>query len=92
MLTEITKPTSDTKLVNVYLRTGIEVAQEGEVTLSTTGADQVALWIDGEKVEGKTVFAPKLTAGNHQVLIRLDAKSIPAKFRLVSRDVTFAAE
>ena len=68
------------------------MAQDGEVTLSTTGVDKVALVIDGEKVEGEAVFSHKLAAGSHKVLIRLDGKSIPTKFRLVSRDVTFAAE
>ena len=91
-LTQITKPAAGTELASVYLRTGIEVAQDGEVTLSTTGVDKVALWIDGEKVEGEAVFSHKLAAGSHKVLIRLDGKSIPTKFRLVSRDVTFAAE
>ncbi|MEO2040255.1 MAG: HEAT repeat domain-containing protein, partial [Pirellulales bacterium] len=75
--------------VGVYLKTDIEVATDGDVTLSANGADSADLWVDATPVEGITNFTTELTAGKHTVVIRLDGKKLPASFRFVSRDVTF---
>ena len=91
-LLTMTAPPRNISLVNIYLRTRIEVAKDGEVTLSANGPDKAALWIDGEPVDGETSFTTNLSAGEHTVLVRLDAKAVPQSFRLVSRDVTFATE
>jgi putative heme-binding domain-containing protein len=79
-------------LVNVYLKTHVSLARDGQVTLSIPGVDTAALWVDGIQVNGKSAFVTQLTAGKHVVLLRLDARSLPATFRLESRDVTFATE
>ena len=73
----------------VYLKTDIEVATDGDVTLSANGADAADLWVDAMPIEGDTNFTTELTAGKHTVVIRLDGKKLPASFRFVSRDVTF---
>ena len=78
--------------VNVLLRTRIEMATDGAVTLSANGADTADLWVDAKPVEGDTNFTTQLTAGKHTVIIRLDGKKLPASFRFVSRDVTFLTE
>ena len=75
--------------VGVYLKTDIEVATDGDVTLSANGADAADLWVDAMPVEGVTNFTTELSAGKHTVVIRLDGKKLPASFRFVSRDVTF---
>ena len=75
--------------VGVYLKTDIEVATDGDVTLSANGADAADLWVDSMPIEGDTNFTTELTAGKHTVVIRLDGKKLPASFRFVSRDVTF---
>ena len=77
---------------DVYLKTNVEVATDGAVTLSANGADTADLWIDARPVEGDTNFTTELTAGKHTVVIRLDGKKLPASFRFVSRDVTFLTE
>ena len=75
--------------VDVYLKTDIEVATDGGVTLSANGADAADLWVDSMPIEGDTNFTTELAAGKHTVVIRLDGKKLPASFRFVSRDVTF---
>ncbi|MDO7714551.1 MAG: hypothetical protein MUP93_06720, partial [Pirellulales bacterium] len=75
--------------VGVYLKTDIEVATDGDVTLSANGADAADLWVDAMPVEGVTNFTTEISAGKHTVVIRLDGKKLPASFRFVSRDVTF---
>ena len=79
-------------LVNVYLRTTVEAAKDGRATFSVTGPTKVDFWVDGKPVKGDRSFAVNLTAGKHTVLIRLDAKAIPAQLRIKSRDVAFATE
>ena len=78
--------------VDVFLRTHIEMATDGAVTLSANGADTADLWVDAKPVQGDTNFTTQLTAGKHTVVIRLDGKNLPASFRFVSRDVTFLTE
>jgi putative heme-binding domain-containing protein len=75
--------------VGVYLKTDIEVATDGDVTLSANGADTADLWVDSMPIKGDTNFTTELAAGKHTVVIRLDGKKLPASFRFVSRDVTF---
>jgi hypothetical protein len=75
--------------VGVYLKTNIEVATDGDVTLSANGADAADLWVDSMPIKGDTNFTTELAAGKHTVVIRLDGKKLPASFRFVSRDVTF---
>ena len=91
-LAEMTVPPRYTSLVNVYLRTEIEVANNGEVTFGLNGPNKAALWVDGNRVDGETSFKTNLKAGNHTVLVRLDAKALPTTFRLASKDVSFATE
>ena len=91
-LAKMTEPPRNISLVNVYLRTGIEAAKDGDVTISVNGPDKAAMWIDGKRVDGTTSFKTNVKAGKHTVLVRLDGKAIPTAFRLVSRDVTFATE
>ena len=42
--------------VGVYLKTDIEVATDGDVTLSANGADAADLWVDAMPIEGDTNF------------------------------------
>lgn len=52
--------------------------------------DQSAGSDDGhDRSNQSTSFTPTLTAGQHSVLVRLDARSLPKTFRLESDDVAF---
>ncbi len=91
-LIAMTLPPPNISLVNVYLKTQIEVSSDSQVTLITHGPEKAALWIDSQRVDGSTSFTTKLAAGKHTVLVRLDAKALPAAFRLTSPDIRFATE
>jgi putative heme-binding domain-containing protein len=90
LLLERTRQPINIALVHVYLKTRIEVAQAGEVTL--TVPSKADLWIDGHAVDGETSFTTELAPGRHTVVIRLDARDLPPEFRLESDDVAFIAE
>ena len=79
-------------LVNVYLRTQVEAAKDGNVTLAVTGPTKADLWIDGTPVKGEREFTTHVKAGKHTVLVRLDAKVLPSQVRLKSRELSFATE
>ncbi len=82
-------------LVNIYLRTQVSVANDGEIRLAVDSSKPVAMWIDGKRVEltdDGTADGLKLAAGEHTVLLRLDARDIPEVLRLQSNDVAFATE
>jgi putative heme-binding domain-containing protein len=91
-LKEMTKPSFNISLVNVYARTEVEASRDGPVTFAVDGVDKASLWVDGKPVDGKTKFEADLTAGKHTVLVRLDGRSLPEAFKLRSKDVTFATE
>ncbi|QDT08303.1 PVC-type heme-binding CxxCH protein [Planctomycetes bacterium K23_9] len=91
-LAKMTEQPRHISLVNVYLRTTVDVASDGGVTIDVTGPDKAALWVDAKRIEGENSFKTNLKAGTHTVLIRLDAKALPEAFRLVSRDVSFATQ
>jgi len=79
-------------LVSIYLRTRVSAAKDGRVMFSVTGPNRVELWVDGRKLQGDMNFNADLKAGDHTVVIRLDARDVPAQLRLKSRDVAFATE
>ena len=91
-LAQIMKTSASESPTHVYLRTNIELAGDRKVTMSVSGADTADFWIDGNQIDGKTIFTSNLASGKHTVLIRLQAMNLPTSFRLVSRDVTFATE
>ena len=91
-LKEMTKTPFNISLVNIYLRTKVQASNDGAVTFNVKGPKSADLWIDGKPVEGDTTFKSDLTAGDHTVLVRLDARDVPENFQLRSSDVSFAVE
>lgn len=91
-LDALTTMPQNTSLVNVYLRSGFMLANDGRVTFRIDGIAKVALWIDAVRVEGTSTFVSQLKSGKHTVLVQLDARSFPTKLRLESRDVAFLTE
>lgn len=91
-LDALTTMPRNTSLVNAYLRTGFMLVNDGQVTFRIDGVAKAALWIDAVKVEGTSTFVSQLKSGKHTVLVQLDARSLPTKLRLESRDVAFVTE
>lgn len=92
VLRQMTRQPINIALVNVYLRTTVDVPRSGPVQLAVGGVDKAALWIDGARIDGDSEFRTELEAGRHTVLVRLDGRDLPETFRLSSADVMFASE
>lgn len=92
VLKEMTKQPINISLVNVYLRTQVEVPQDKQVTFTVQGAQSPKLWVDGQQVTGEQEFTTELSAGKHTVLLRIDGRQFPETLRLESKDVRFLAE
>ncbi|MFK7734657.1 MAG: PVC-type heme-binding CxxCH protein [Pirellulaceae bacterium] len=76
-------------LVNVYARTRIQANSPKLAKFAASKA--TAMWIDGRPLTQNEsgVFSGKIEAGDHVVLVRLDARDLPKNFRLESQDVAF---
>jgi putative heme-binding domain-containing protein len=71
----------------VYAATQLQIPKNGMVHLQLSGADGCAEWVDGKPVKaGQT---PELSAGNHVIVVKLDAAKLPEGIRLESPDGTF---
>ena len=88
----LTKQQFNISLVNVYARTEISIANAGTAEFVIEGPSRVEFWIDGRSIKGKNRFQADLKAGDHTVLVRMDARNLPQQFTLRSSDVTFAVE
>jgi putative heme-binding domain-containing protein len=71
----------------VYAAAQLQVPKDGVVHLELTGADGCAMWVDGTLVS--TGKPPELTAGNHVIVVKLDASKLPDSVRLETPDATF---
>ena len=76
-------------LIGLYAAAQIQVASDGATTFTFAHAPD-ALWLDGKpmtKVGSK--FTADLSSGTHTLVVRLDAKKLPAALRLESSRGTF---
>ncbi|MEL6105768.1 MAG: PVC-type heme-binding CxxCH protein [Planctomycetota bacterium] len=75
-------------LVNLYLRTRVEVASDSDVRFEIEGAKAVKVWVDGQ---GATPIADtvKMPAGKHTVLFQIDARGLPESIAVRGEKVTF---
>ncbi len=96
-VTAMTVQPVNISLVNIYARTTISSAAGGLAKFTVNAEEPLALWIDGESVAAKTVdratvFETELQSGSHTLVLRFDARELPARLSLTSPDVTFATE
>ncbi len=99
-LSQITSLPRNIALVHIYARTTVEVAKDTQATFVVEGSSRYACWLDGKAIvpgESKgpdsantTTFTADLSAGQHTVLVRIDAKEVPDALLIRSGDVTFA--
>ncbi len=98
MLAEVTKQPINISLVNVYLLTRFTTTTAGEIEFEFVGGENhsvTAAWVDGASVkplptQGNIVTA--LDAGEHVLVIRLDARALPDSFRLRSGQAIFQTQ
>ena len=89
---EMTRQPVNIGLVNVYLRTEVQATAAGDATFTVEGPAKSALWVNGKRVKGESIFKAKLAAGKSTILVRLDPRALPDNFKLKSSDVSFSFE
>ena len=89
-LEALTKPPRNISLVNIYLRTQVEVGSPTVAELSIDNVDRAKLWIDG-KPAGAIGELVKLSPGRHTVLLQIDARDLPDDITIRSEQVTFVS-
>lgn len=90
-LQALTAQPKNIALVNMYLRTKVEVGSDTTATFTLENLDRANVWVDGQPVG--TIGDPlHLSAGKHTLLLQIDARDLPESITLSSEDVTFIAE
>ena len=90
-LQALTAQPRHTSLVNIYLRTQIEVGSDTAATFSIDNLDRANVWIDGQPA-GTIADPIKLSPGKHTLLLQIDGRGLPESIAIRSEDVTFVSE
>ncbi|MDB6054057.1 MAG: hypothetical protein JWN25_1580 [Verrucomicrobiales bacterium] len=86
-LKEVFPANLNTSLTGIYAAARFSVSRNGENAFDFNGSGSTGIWVDGKEViDLKHV---SLTAGEHTLVIRFNAKSLPARFRVASEGATF---
>ncbi|WP_161604627.1 PVC-type heme-binding CxxCH protein [Roseiconus nitratireducens] len=90
-LRQLTAQPRNIALVNLYLRTKIQAGSETQATFDVDNLQRGTLWIDGKEVGsiGEPVPVP---AGEHTLLLQIDARDLPESIAIRSDDVTFTSK
>jgi putative heme-binding domain-containing protein len=91
VLQKLTAQPRNISLVNLYLRTRVEVGSDTVARFELENLQRANLWIDGQPA-GSITDPVKLSAGEHTVLLQIDARDLPESITLRSEDVTFVAD
>lgn len=91
VLQEMTVQPRNIALVNIYLRTAIEVGSDTQANFSVDNIKSATLWIDGENPT-EINDSVQLTAGKHTLLIQIDGRELPESIAIRSEDVTFVVD
>jgi hypothetical protein len=87
-LQELTAQPKNTALVNIYLRTEIEVGSDSVALFQIENIRRGKIWIDG--VAAGTISQPvNLSAGKHTLLLQIDGRDLPESITVRSEQVTF---
>lgn len=73
----------------LYAVTRFEVAKAGPVTLEFPALDKASLWIDGKPQPISSRVTVDLAAGQHTMVLRLNATALPAYLTARATDATF---
>lgn len=96
LLQELTRQPINIALVHVYARATIQQAELGTVSFSVN-SPIAALWIDGDPVAASKTgaetrqFTTQLRPGEHRVVVRLDARELPERFKLEADKTAFVS-
>lgn len=88
LLNKLTAPPRHVSLVNIYLRTNIEVGSETVAQFAIDNIERAKVWVDGQDA-GTIADAVKLAPGKHVMLFQIDARDLPESITIRSEQVTF---
>ncbi|MBU6399885.1 MAG: HEAT repeat domain-containing protein, partial [Verrucomicrobia bacterium] len=78
--------------IALYAANRFQVPVAGNLVLRLTGAGYPQAWIDGNPVATGPEIHTALAAGPHTIVLRFEAKQLPAALRLASPDATFLTD
>ncbi|MCA9138431.1 MAG: hypothetical protein KDB00_16785 [Planctomycetales bacterium] len=90
-LRALTEQPRHISLVNIYLRTQIEVGSATSAKFKIDNIDRANLWVDG-KAAGTIDDPVELSPGQHTLLIQIDGRELPESMTIRSEEVTFISK
>jgi putative heme-binding domain-containing protein len=91
LLRRLTAQPKNISLVNLYLRTRIQIGSPTRARFRVENLDRGRLWIDGRPA-GEVGDAVQLAPGEHTLLLQIDARELPPAITIGSDEVTFLNE
>lgn len=78
-----------TSLIGLFAATKLQVPREGTVNLALAAPENSLLWIDGHATPFKSQLALDLEAGIHEIVLKLDPRSLPDSIQAQCNEGTF---
>ena len=78
-----------TSLIGLFSATQLQVARKGLVTLRFTAPKDTRLWIDGEPRDFADLSRVELEAGVHDIVLKLNPRTLPESIRVECDEGTF---
>ncbi len=76
-------------VVALYTATQFQTTQSGPVSFTLAGVNKAQVWIDGKPAGNAGGIKAELSAGTHNIVVKLDARQLPEQIILRSSDVSF---
>ena len=81
-----------TSLIGLFSSTKLQVARKGTVNLRFTAPNDTLLWIDGKQQEFSDLTQVELDAGVHDIVLKLNPRSLPESIRVECDEGTFIVD
>ena len=78
-----------TSLIGLFAATKLQVPRDGKVNLAITAPDDSLLWIDGRATPFESQLALDLEAGVHEIVLKLNPRSLPDSIQARCDEGTF---
>ncbi len=81
-----------TSLIGLFSAAKVQVPRDGQVSFEIEAPDDTLLWIDGKSVPFESELVLDLAAGTHQIVLKLNPRSLPEAIRAECDGGTFLVD
>ena len=78
-----------TSLIGLFTSTQLQVPRKGSVTLRFAAPKDTLIWVDGKTIPFSKESQLELDAGVHEVVLKLNPRTLPDSIRMECDEGTF---